>query len=156
MNTRDKLRMAEEIRQNNEKHVREWMDKRKIRGVLVDVKTGEVKEAIIEKSLDAYYEALGCRRIDIVHRTICGKPFDIICDDEARLMEKPIPSGVNTRGEVDLCGSLFIVKFDGVDDVESLSPSDVSFILRNAFPVMLKGKNTMRAIAILRNIGYCR
>ena len=156
MKTRDKIKLAETVRQNNERNVREWDEARKIRGVLVDVETGEAKEAIIEKSLDSYYEVLNCRCIDIAHRAICGKPFDIICDDEARLVENPIPSAVNNRGEVDLCGNLFIVKFDGCDDVKSLSSAEVSFILKNTFPAMVERQNARRAITVVRNIGYCR
>ena len=94
--------------------------------------------------------------IDIAHRAICGKPFDIICDDEARLVENPIPSAVNNRGEGDLCGNLFIVKFDGCDDVKSLSSAEVSFILKNTFPAMVERQNARRAITVVRNIGYCR
>ena len=144
MKTRDKIKLAETVRQNNERNVREWEESRKIRGVLVDVETGEAKEAIVEKSLDSYYEVLNCRCIDI------------ICDDEARLVESPIPSAVNNRGEVDLCGNLFIVKFDGCDDVKSLSSAEVSFILKNVFPAMIERQNARRAITVVRNIGYCR
>lgn len=158
MDVKKKLKLSKAIKKRNLERVEEWDARHKIRGVLVDVNTGRISDTTVDKNLEAYYEILNCRCIDIVSRTICGRNFDIICDDEAMLTENPIPSAVNQDGNIDLHGNLFIVRFNGVDDVESLTPADIDFILRNARPVVIQEgkKKSFRAINILRNVGYCR
>lgn len=42
-----------------------------------------------ENSLQSYYEAIGCRAIDIVSATINGADVDLIVDDEGLLQQPP-------------------------------------------------------------------
>lgn len=100
----------------------------KIKGYLIDVNNREAKVVEIEKSLDSYYKILQCDTIDIVSRKIGDKWFDIVCDDNGLLMDKPKLSAVDSEGKPQLVGNLFIVKYDGVDDLTSLDDESIKYI----------------------------
>ena len=102
---------------------------KKITGVLVNPADQVIEPATIEKSLEGYYKLLDCDCIDIVHRQIGGKYFGIICDDEALLKADPVPAAVDRQGRVVLYNRLFIVSFDGVDDVRSLTDDEIQHVL---------------------------
>jgi len=97
-----------------------------ITGFFIDPENNVAEERTIPKTLDAYYELLRCDCIDIVSRVIGGEVYDIICDDEALLKENPVPSAVDTMGGVALCNPIFVVNYDGGDDVCSLHPEDIA------------------------------
>lgn len=99
-----------------------------IKGILINVYEGYVKVVEVEKALDEYYRILGCSCIDIVRRKIGNKTFEIVVDDEGALKAKPIISAVDTYGNPALVGNLFIVKFNGNDDITSLNEQDINFI----------------------------
>jgi hypothetical protein len=103
----------------------------KITGILVDVKAGVARKATIEKSLDGYYKALNCDCIDVVTRRIGGQRFDIICDDEALLKAFIKPSAVDKDNHPMLFGNLFVVNFNGKDDVCSLREGQIEHVLRH-------------------------
>ena len=135
MDTKRKLGVMKEIEAANKRHVEEWKREqagRKITGVLVDVKTGTVAKATVEKNLDSYYEILNCRCIDVVWRGIGGKRFYIVCDDEALLTSDPRVSAVGVNGEMMLAGNLFVVQTDGGDDLQSLTEAEIRHVLLNA------------------------
>lgn len=101
---------------------------KRITGYLIDVEHNIAATITIDKTLDAYYRILNCDCFDIARRRIGGQEFDIICDDEALLKDNPKISAIDSDGNPMLCGNLFIVKFDGVDDVTSLDGNDVAFL----------------------------
>ena len=96
-----------------------------IRGFLVDPENNIAEERTIEKSLDSYYATLRCSCIDIVSRVIGGEHYDIICDDEGLLKEPHYISALDHYRHAALVGPLFVVNYDGRDDVCSLSDADV-------------------------------
>lgn len=99
-----------------------------IKGILINVYEGYVKVVEVEKTLDEYHRILGCSCIDIVRRKIGGRSFEIVLDDEGALRARPIISAVDTYGNPALVGNLFIVKFNGEDDITSLTKQDINFI----------------------------
>lgn len=134
MDIKRKLQVMQEIKDANARHVEEWrqqMESKKIKGVLIDVVNGTAGPVEIDKSLESYYEVLGCRCIDIVRRKIGGRYFDIICDDEGMLYPNAVPSAFHRLSSVELVGNLFIVKFDGEEDVESLTDDEVAHVMKN-------------------------
>ena len=106
----------------------------KITGYLIDVEHETARVATLEKSLSGYYRALNCRCIDITPRRIgdltAARNYEIICDDEGLLRDAPRISAVDACGNPMLCGNLFIVKFDGCDDVTSLDADDIAHLER--------------------------
>ena len=57
-----------------------------VKGVLLDVNTGELQVVTLDGSPQGFYEALDCSCIDIVDRTINGRTYTVVCDDEGLLM----------------------------------------------------------------------
>lgn len=94
-----------------------------LKGVFLDGRKTEV--LTIKKSLDEYYKLLNCHTIDIISREINGVSYDIICDDEGLFKDEIVITCVNTNFEPMLVGSLFIVAFDGKDDIRSLTEKEI-------------------------------
>lgn len=108
-----------------------------ITGYLIDVQNETHGPATIEKSLQGYYKAIGCRliamplhQIGVNRGRFHGKRFTIICDDEALFASQPKISAINNLGQPMLCGNLFIVKTTDDGDTVSLDPDDFKYIKR--------------------------
>lgn len=155
MNIKDKLKVMDEIEAANRQHVEEWKNRRTIKGILIDTVNGSAEVVEIDKDLDAYYRVLNCRCIDIARRTIGGRAFEIICDDEATLVENPMPSAISPFGSVMLYGNLFVVRFDGKDDVESLTDEEIAHVKRNLILYRLRTDKEQKTYTALANVGYC-
>lgn len=155
MNVKDKLKVMDEIDAANRRHVEDWKKRRKIKGVLIDTIKGTAEVAEIDKDLDTYYKVLNCRCIDIARRTIGGRAFEIICDDEATLVKYPMPSAISPFGSVMLYGNLFVVGFDGKDDVESLTDKEIAHVKRNLIKYRLRTDKEQKTYTALANVGYC-
>jgi len=105
----------------------------KLTGYLVDVENETAGVVTIDRNLHEYYKVLNCDCIDVATRKIgrFGKRYyDIICDDEGLLKDKPKISAINDLGQVMLCGNLFIVNNDGEGEFTSLSKDDIKWIER--------------------------
>lgn len=130
----------------------------KVRGILIDVSRNKVEEREVEEcSLDDLYGILNCSTIDIVVRTIGGKPFDIVCDDEGLLKENPIVTAISEKGDHMLVGNLFICNHNK-DRLASLNDDDIFHIMNNmstsVFIYRHSGKITI--FPTLVNVGYAR
>ena len=64
-----------------------------------------------EKTLEELYRIIGCDSIDLVRIEVDGKFFDIYCDDEFLLKEKPVPTLFLSDEQV-LCGNLVFTTCD--------------------------------------------
>lgn len=100
----------------------------------------------IEDDLQTYYRILNCDCIDIVHRNIGGKFFDIVCDDEALLKENPQFRAISKCRRDGLFGNLFICNHDG-ENLSSLSEDDIRLI-ENNFVDCIDNKGNERTIVI--------
>lgn len=100
-----------------------------ITGVLLDAKNASVKRVCIRDDLDSYYKALNCSTIDIVSRTIGGKRFDIVCDDEGTFREDVRISALDRDYHPMLVGSLFVCNSEN-GKLISLSDAEISHVLR--------------------------
>lgn len=158
MNIKDKLKVMDEVADANRQHVEKWKEQQDIRkaikGVLIDTVNGTAEVRVIEKELDSYYKLLNCRCIDIVRRSIAGRTFDIICDDESTLTDDPIPSALSVFGSVMLYGNLFIVQYDGKDDVKSLTDGEIAHVMRNLLKYRLRNDNGIKTSIAVGNVGY--
>ena len=100
--------------------------------LLLDVKNREVK--IVEANgLDDYYELIGCRTIDIIHRRIGDVEVEIVLDDEGALVENPKVSAIGIDGTPMLCGNLLVASGRVTDDGEltELTETEVEEIKDN-------------------------
>lgn len=105
------------------------MAKNKLRCYLVDVENGYAGLDHVEDSLPSFYEKLNCTTIDIVSRTIGGKPYDIICDDEGLLKENPTVSAMDAERKPMLVGNLLICgPADEEGNLTSLTRDDLDHI----------------------------
>ncbi len=155
VNVKEKLKTMEAIEAANRKHVADWKRAQspKIRGVLIDP-DGDAAVMVLDKKLDAYYEALDCRCIDIVRRTIGGRLFDIICDDESLLVDKPQPSAISPLGEIMMCGKLFVVQFDGKEDVQSLTDEEIVHVFSNVVKLRMRKHSKTYTVTALARVDY--
>lgn len=96
-----------------------------ITGYFVDPENCIAEPRTIEHSLEGYYALLRCDLIDMPERRIGGEYFTIICDDEGLLKENPVVSAYDPMGNPALVGPIFVVKFDGKDDVRSLTEEEL-------------------------------
>ena len=90
-----------------------------IKGLLIDVNNGETKVIEVEDKLEELYKVLDCDCIDIIQRTIFGKDYTIVCDDEGLLKGNPKVSALTKGFKPSLVGNLLVVA-PGSDDEGNL------------------------------------
>lgn len=90
----------------------------------------EAKE--IESNLDTYYSEIGCDCIEIPERCIGGKLFNIICDDEGLLKDRPIPSALGNGYKEVIFGNLIVCGLaDDDGELTGITDEDVQLIRDN-------------------------
>lgn len=102
-----------------------------MRMYLIDVRNGTHGPVDIDNRLEAYYKTIGCEYIDITMRSIGGKDYDIIIDDEGLMKSGPIVSAAATGLEPVLVGNLLVCNFKDTDDgtgEDDLTDEDVANI----------------------------
>lgn len=120
------------------------MENAKIRGLLIDEKTGKVSVKDVDDDFRALQQVIDADFFDIARRKIGDKTYAIVCDDEGLLKDRRI-TALNL-GEDILVGSLFICNELG-PELTSLLDVDIKRITQsiryNAFdgyPVLLLGE----------------
>ena len=84
--------------------------------LMIDVENKDVR-LVEANTLDDYYRLIGCRTIDIVHRTIGDDiEVEIVIDDEGALVESPKVSAISPEGTPMLYGNLLIASGRVTDD----------------------------------------
>lgn len=86
----------------------------------------EVRE--IEDRLEDYYEAIGCRCIEIVERKIGRKWFDVICDEEGTFVADPKISAIDNLGTPMFVGNLIIAHHDDEGNMTGLSNKEIEYV----------------------------
>ncbi len=104
--------------------------------LLLDVYKNEVK-MVEANGLDDYYNLIGCRCVDIIHRRIGDVEVEIVCDDEGALVDKPKISAVDILGNPALYGNLLVASGRVTEDGEltELTAEEVDVILFNVTEV---------------------
>ena len=101
--------------------------------LMIDVENRKV-EMVEANTLADYYKLIGCRTIDIVHRTIGDDiEVEIVIDDEGALVESPKVSAISPEGTPALYGNLLIASGRVTDDGEltELTEAEVDEIMDN-------------------------
>ena len=102
----------------------------KIRGLLIDEKTGKISVKDVDDDFRALQEVIDADFFDIARRKIGDKIYAIICDDEGLLKDRRI-TAVNLRYSEDiLVGSLFICNELG-PELASLLDVDINKITQS-------------------------
>ena len=131
---------------------------RTMRGFLVDVKTGEARAVETQTgngALADYYRLIGCKTIDITSRSIGGKEFDIICDDEGLYAEGgAIVSALDSKYRPALVGSLIVCNYDeNTGENTSLTDEDIAHLQRHMVTVF--HGNGQPGVCLLLDGGEC-
>ena len=101
--------------------------------LMIDVENKDVR-LVEANTLDDYYRLIGCRTIDIVHRTIGDDiEVEIVIDDEGALVESPKVSAISPEGTPALYGNLLIASGRVTEDGEltELTKEEVDEIKEN-------------------------
>lgn len=135
MDVKHKLEVMREIEEANKRHLQEWKDHQeegKILAVFVDVYGPKkcAEKVYIRRDIDEYHRLLQCTVLDMPFRWIGGKPFVIICDDEGTFREDCRVSARNGN-EIMLVGNLFVVAFDGNEDIRGLTPDEADHVMQH-------------------------
>ena len=86
--------------------------------LMIDVENRKV-EMVEANGLNDYYKLIGCRTVDIVHRTIGDDiEVEIVLDDEGCLVNAPKVSAINSQGAPVLYGNLLIASGRVTEDGE--------------------------------------
>lgn len=101
------------------------MEKKELTTILLDTVNGSTKVITVKDDLDDFYEKLNCDCIDIVYRTINGKEFSVMCDDEGLLKSQPTPSAIDKDMNIMLVGNLMFFNDNEEGELESLSEADI-------------------------------
>lgn len=96
------------------------------------------------RNLDEMYREIGCSCIDIVRRSIGGKIFDIICDDEGLLKDNPEPSAfydINGNLEVGLVGNLIVCNHDEMGNTIDINFDDTLLVISRIKKLVVSHKD---------------
>lgn len=102
-----------------------------MRGYIIDVMSKTHHEVAIEGNgnLDQYYRLIGCRCIDITERRIGDKRFNVVCDDEGLLVERPRFSVYDKKHDPMMAGTVILFGVDEQSwDLRSLTDDEVEAI----------------------------
>lgn len=96
--------------------------------LLLDVRKNEVKVVEVNGLFD-YYQLIGCSTVDIVRRKIGDLTVEIICDDEAALVEHPKVSAIDVVGQPCLYGNLLIASGRVIDgSLTELTDGELEYV----------------------------
>lgn len=125
---------------------------------MLDVIVFDVNERVfgrkqIEDQLIVFYELIGCRAVDIVTRSIGGKYYDIVCDDEGLFAESPVVSAVDDDGSVMFVGNLIICGMANDEgELTSLDDDDFYHIMEHIGVALDRRKG--KAYPVITEVGY--
>lgn len=121
------------------------MENAKIRGLLIDEKSGKISVKDVDDDFRALQQVIDADFFDIARRKIGDKTYAIVCDDEGLLKDRRITAVNLGYSEEILVGSLFICNEFG-PELASLLDVDINKITQsiryNAFdssPILLIG-----------------
>lgn len=76
------------------------------------------------ENIEAIKTLIGCKTIDIVHRTIGGKKFCVVCDDEALLRRVKPPLSYYSKDLYQRIYGNIIIACENGEDLASISNID--------------------------------
>lgn len=119
-------------------------------GVLVDVCNGTIEKKTLDGTLQGFYKALHCDCIDITTRSIAGRVFDFVCDDEGLLKPGAKISAIDSKRDPMLVGNLFICSSDGEGNSVSIDDEAIAHIKENVLGCILD----LDFYSVISNVEY--
>ena len=100
--------------------------------LMLDVVNKDVK-MVEANTLADYYNLIGCRCVDIIHRRIGDVRVEIVIDDEGALVENPKVSAIDIDGTPMMFGNLLVASGRVTEDGEltELTKEEVDEIKEN-------------------------
>ena len=100
--------------------------------LMLDVVNKDVK-MVEANTLADYYNLIGCRCVDIIHRRIGDVEVEIVLDDEGAIIENPKVSAISIDGTPMLYGNLLVASGRVTEDGEltELTEEEVDEIMDN-------------------------
>lgn len=81
-----------------------------------------------ENVLEEMYKIIGCDLVEIVQIKVGGKYFDVYCDEEFLLKEKPVPTLFLSNEQV-LCGNLIFTTCDEEGKLGGVTAEDIDKLI---------------------------
>lgn len=97
--------------------------------ILLDVYDRSIKPVDVRDDLQEFYRLLRCGTIDIISRSIGGKVFDVMCDDELASSDNPIVSAFDGDGRIATIGNLMFFHSDDEGNLVGLTDSECAYLL---------------------------
>ena len=134
-----------------------------MKGYLINVREGTAGVCEItgadgqetKGSLQDYYRLIGCRCVDIASRSIGGKYFDLVVDDEGLYGDNATVSAVDGDGEPMLVGNIVIVNCPNDESdgyMRGLEDEDIALIKKHVRSALVPADG--RAIKVLVGCEY--
>lgn len=83
-----------------------------MKGYVFVANTKEVIKVSVPDELDEYYALLNCDYIEVIYRYVNGKLTKLIIDEEGKLKQNQIITGMSFDGEESLVGNILIESED--------------------------------------------
>lgn len=128
-----------------------------MKGLLLDVINQEVRVVDCESDIHEWYKLLNCDIVEMPEFTIGGKSYTIVCDEEGKLKDYPIISGINPINEVVMVGNLLIFNTDYEEcDVTDLTEDDIKHLRRYIRTMVCQSSKTgkTKELIMLTQIDY--
>lgn len=115
----------------------------------IDRETNTAKVVETDGRLGDLYEMCHCRCIDIAVRSVAGRDFEFVVDDEGLLKDKPMGTAFDRSGTPQLVGSVVVfAPADECGNLTGLTGTDIE-VLENNTGMALMSDMTSRTIIII-------
>lgn len=107
--------------------------------LFIEAGTSRIEAMDIEPTLEKYYELINCDCINIAVRTVGGKEFDFIVDDEGLLKPGFKFAAINGTGTDGLAGNVIVCGMPDEEGYETgLTDEDIKLLFSNIYTLTTK------------------
>ena len=100
-----------------------------MKALYINTQNNTMKFIDTDTELETLYKLIDCRCIDIATRTIFGRPFDFVVDDEGLFADKPAIAAISANQKEYLVGNTLVFGCHGLsEDLEGLNDEDVNVL----------------------------